>query len=601
MPIARVQMPDGRIGKFEVPEGTTPEQVESFVFNMKDTKKETAKEPNLLQKIDRAITPDFLANNPVFKQATQFASGAIEGAASVPMIPFDLVRAAGQTVGVPDKYLPYGSQNLNQGMQDAGVTQPEFEGGGISRFAGNVAGSSAAFPTKTITNVAGELAGAPKALYAQPIPQKPNLTKSDKKVLQAFERDKINPSSVGSRMNELGPEATLADVGGENVKGLARATTSIPGPGREIASEALQQRQFGQSSRVSSEISKSLGSGELFYNNVEDLLKARSEQAAPFYERAVNSKNIIPNEKFKSIFNDPFLIQVMDKVKSDPLHGLGNLPNNSMKVVDATKKSIDDMIDVAKRSGEGNKARLLMQAKEKLVNTADDAFPAYKTARDKFAGPSQLVNALENGREFIKGDSEITKSALNKMSDSERQFFRIGAARSLRDKVLNTPDTADTVKKIFNTPLMREKLRTVFPSNEEFNAFEKMMNTESTMFQTRSSVMAGSRTAPLQAEMLDAVSNVASVGKIGTDILQGNFGSAAMGAISKLKSNKGLSPEESEALAKILFSRSGDKNIKSIMSSTGRFIDPTKLRNIPSGTALSVSELLYPEERKNGR
>lgn len=34
MPIARVQLPDGRIGRFEVPEGTTPEQVVEFAKSM---------------------------------------------------------------------------------------------------------------------------------------------------------------------------------------------------------------------------------------------------------------------------------------------------------------------------------------------------------------------------------------------------------------------------------------------------------------------------------------------------------------------------------------------------------------------------------------
>jgi hypothetical protein len=31
MPIARFQLPDGRIGRFEVPEGTTPEQAQSLI------------------------------------------------------------------------------------------------------------------------------------------------------------------------------------------------------------------------------------------------------------------------------------------------------------------------------------------------------------------------------------------------------------------------------------------------------------------------------------------------------------------------------------------------------------------------------------------
>jgi hypothetical protein len=31
MPIARFQMPDGRVGRFQVPEGTTPEQAQQMI------------------------------------------------------------------------------------------------------------------------------------------------------------------------------------------------------------------------------------------------------------------------------------------------------------------------------------------------------------------------------------------------------------------------------------------------------------------------------------------------------------------------------------------------------------------------------------------
>ena len=48
MPIARIQLPDGRIGRFEVPEGTTPEQAQSLI---------QAQLPNLSQEF-RVQTPE---------------------------------------------------------------------------------------------------------------------------------------------------------------------------------------------------------------------------------------------------------------------------------------------------------------------------------------------------------------------------------------------------------------------------------------------------------------------------------------------------------------------------------------------------------------
>lgn len=50
MPVARVQLPDGRIGRFDVPAGTTPEQVESFIgqqFGNSQSVKSPAPAPSL--------------------------------------------------------------------------------------------------------------------------------------------------------------------------------------------------------------------------------------------------------------------------------------------------------------------------------------------------------------------------------------------------------------------------------------------------------------------------------------------------------------------------------------------------------------------------
>lgn len=396
-----------------------------------------------------------------------------------------------------------------------------------------------------------------------------------KQILKAFRRDKITPADVIKKLDELGPNSTIADVGGENVRALARATASTPGPGKEIATEVLNQRQFGQSARVTGEVGKKMGSGELFYENVENLLEARAKKSGPLYEKAVNKNNLIPEKSFDPIANDGFIMGIIDKIKSDPLQKMGGLPDRSMPVLDAAKKYIDDMIGVAKRGGEANKARLLQSAKAKLVDIADDAFPKYKTARDAYAGPTELINAMDEGRAFLRGDSEATKSMIEKMTESERAFFRIGAARSLRDKVLNTPDTADTVKKIFNTPLMREKLEVVFPSKAEFDAFEKMMKNEATLFQTRSAVLAGSRTAPLQAEMADVAGDVVGWGKVGYDVMRGNLGTAATGAARRLRGPGELSPETSEELANLLFA-TGEKGKGAVQSILTR-------RQVPAG------------------
>src|SRR3990167_10067038 len=59
------------------------------------------------------------------------------------------------------------------------------------------------------------------------------------KLGQALSRDEMSPARMGARLRDLGPQATVADAGGENVLGLARGATGTPGPAKNRANIVL--------------------------------------------------------------------------------------------------------------------------------------------------------------------------------------------------------------------------------------------------------------------------------------------------------------------------------------------------------------------------
>jgi hypothetical protein len=82
MPIAKFRMPDGRIGRFNVPDGTTPEQAKSLVESFVNEHPEILQEsPAPEQDKSNWYDPDRLAANPLIRFATGAASpvlGAME-------------------------------------------------------------------------------------------------------------------------------------------------------------------------------------------------------------------------------------------------------------------------------------------------------------------------------------------------------------------------------------------------------------------------------------------------------------------------------------------------------------------------------------------
>lgn len=454
---------------------------------------------------ERAQNEKFQEEHPAISTAAEI-TGAIAGPGKI-AAGTNAVRglagtmAAGATGGAVAGY----------GAGEGGVTdrlQNAAYGGMVGGAAGGVL-----YP---VAKGVGKAAGYVGRKISEKTGQQGAKSAAERQVMQAMTDDGMTPQRVAARLKMMGPQATIADAAGKNVRGVARAASGVPGKAKNTAERVFEGRNASQFKRVEKAAEEGLNeTGEGFYDQIDDLMTMRSRAADPLYKKAVNPQNLIPDDEFAKLAKDEFIADTLASVQKDKLYGMGAMQPNSMPVLDAAKKRLDDMIGAARRAGENNKVRLLTDKKNQIVELADKHFPDYKLARDAFSGPSQSLDAMEAGRNFMKGDLEMTIKQLAKLPENDKTFFRAGVMRELRKIIRNTPDNSDVARKIMRDPGKRDALKAVFPDQKSFREFEKQMIAEMKMAGTRNFVLSGSQTAPRIAEesALNGAVDMATGGK----------------------------------------------------------------------------------------
>ena len=488
---------------------------------------------------ERARDAGFDQRNPMLSVAGQIAGGAA--------VPLRFMGSAGSMPGAM-------ARSAVTGATLGGVAGfGQGEGGAVPRAMNAAEGAllggaigAAVPPAMAGAAGVGNLVGRMTGMVDRTAP-------AQRLALRDFERDAVTPAEVLRRAEEAGTAPVgIVDLVGENTRQAGAAIARMPGEGQRRATELLAERSGpAQAERLRDTIRRTINADD-YRAEMQALLDQRSQGARPLYDRAWSIR--VPGTVVESL--EPIVsgrvgqealrrgLNVMEeegralylqairqgeapaqaqRFLFDP-ESVGAVRGENgqwvlegrmenLRLFDAVKRGLDELSRENVNPQTGRPTQLGLQyerQRSELVSILRDRFPVYAQALDAWAGPSYLMDAMRLGRRILSDGAEqadVSAREIARLTPGEQEFFRLGVARGLMDRVNASADGAEAtrVRQMFGSELVRERLRAAFNSDEEFRQFARMLEQETAIAQTNRAVnpASGSPTMPLTARHED--------------------------------------------------------------------------------------------------
>lgn len=348
------------------------------------------------------------------------------------------------------------------------------------------------------------------------------------KILDSLQRGKISLANAAAIITRYSDKSlSLLDTGGQSVMRLGRTLDTLGDP---KVRQFLENRDADQSARVLADIKQNLANGSNIHDLGKQLIEQRENTARPLYKQAFSANKNIDSPEVDAIIATPAgiaalksarikmmnqqkLMGVPDaELRIQALEGGTPLPKGGvasglkLETLDYVKRALDDQLSAARRAGNDDDVRILRGLTADLrgaldaadvtasagPNSTKAAGGLYKQARAAFSGPSRSVDALEEGQDFLSLSPEELRDKLASLEPSDQDFFRVGAARAMQDKV-NKTDKGHAFARVNASPTMRKQITAVFGKNA--SDFIESMGAEKIGAQTSKDVLGNSNTA----------------------------------------------------------------------------------------------------------
>lgn len=472
------------------------------------------------------------------------------------------IYVAGPQIAMAPKAGATAAQNLGRAALGAGLTaagygaisalgESEGEGGNLLSDALKGAASSGVTggATVPVAAILGKAAGGAGRMARRAVGQNvpADTTFAQRKVAEQLIRDTPESANIKKPLDRLlayqkyyGNDAAIVDLGGGQTMSTLNTLSAMPGKTKEAALRLANERAAGRGAAIVREADKALGTGGTQYRQtIDELVGAREAAAKPLYQQ-LRSMTLTADDDLSSIINAARELGALKEARTMSTamrqkFTLEDAPTQAgipvgMADMDMVKRGLDQLVRketdavTGKVSPKGMAYQsLLVDLRNKLDDLTIDPQTGksiYKSARDAFAGPSQLKEAAEIGRQAFSPDKEWKiADAIAGMSQSERDAMRIGLVQAVKEKA-GTQAGQTWLMNNWKNPGVREKIQMAFgPDSGKFLAsLQKQLK----MKNITSGTSSGSQTAPLAMnaedlgiEAVQDVANAAAASKTG--------------------------------------------------------------------------------------
>jgi hypothetical protein len=470
-------------------------------------------------------------------------------------------------------------------------------------------------------SMVGDVAGAGARNIASRTTDRGTMSDAQRELIKALQRDTKygsteSPALTGLNvLKQLGPEARLVDVGSESTRKLANILAQLPGKATTAMREAIGARQDSRAARLMTAADAALGTKGKGYSATLGELEAQKMVASkPFYDqlkglqvqaddellgllRRAGKESLGKAQRLSRLAGEDqvsigaALEEARDAVTNAAIPG----KPISFQSLDQVKQALYDLETKFKISGEAQEASGFAKLRKELTAKLDSLSPKdkaggsiYAQARDAYAGPAQMKDAVEAGRKAFALKQVELEELIKDMSSSEMDAFRVGALQGLREKTGSVPGQTKLLK-MSQEPNTSGPLKLVF--GDKFEAFQKAVENEKRL-KLFESVGGGSSSISNLAQAEDLGADIVqAVGNVATAPATGNIAGALAG-ISTLTKKVALPESTRNQLALMLLQQGGDAEttLKTLDQVIRNMNKRSQLKSSISGSAGATSQ-----------